>query len=124
MKVQDVMRTRVPTASCDESAGDAWERMRATGADYLVVTRDQDIVGVLGWYDLAGPHGGARRRMGRQVGELMHREVVTTPPGATVARAAATMRKQRVGCLPVVDGHKLVGIITTDEMLGVLAKRA
>ncbi len=58
--------------------------------------------------------------MGRAVGELMHRDVVTATPETTVARAAATMRKRRVGCLPVLSRGKLVGIVTTYEMLGLL----
>jgi acetoin utilization protein AcuB len=122
MKLRDVMRNEVPTASSDEGATEAWERMRATGADYMVVTRNDEIVGILSWHDLSGPAGGGHRRMGRRVGELMQREVVTAGPETTVAQAAASMREHRVGCLPVLDHRKLVGIVTVDDMLGVLAR--
>jgi len=122
MKLRDVMRNEVPTASSDEGATEAWERMRATGADYMVVTRNDEIVGILSWHDLSGPAGGGHRRRGRRVGELMQREVVTAGPETTVAQAAASMREHRVGCLPVLDHRKLVGIVTVDDMLGVLAR--
>jgi CBS-domain-containing membrane protein len=71
MKLQDVMHEDVPTISPDETATAAWERMRALGADHLVVTKGRDIIGIVSWYDLSGPLGGTHRRMGRRVGEDM-----------------------------------------------------
>jgi acetoin utilization protein AcuB len=52
----------------------------------------------------------------------MQKEVITAGPETTVAKAAATMRKMRVGCLPILDHGKLVGVVSTREMLDVLAK--
>ena len=122
MKLREVMREDVATASPDESATAAWDRMRALEADYLVVTKDREILGIISSYDLSGPAGGAHRRMGRRVGDLMHRDVVTAGPGTTVARAAATMRRRHVGCLPILERRRLVGIVTTSDMLGVLER--
>jgi len=51
------------------------------------------------------------------------RDVVTVPPSATVATAAARMATENVGALVVVDDHKPVGIVTDrDLVLRVLAK--
>lgn len=122
MKLRDVMQGDVPTASPEESATVAWERMFALDADCLVVTKDGEILGVLGRGDLAGPAGGTHRRMGRSVGDLMQRNVRTAGPGTSVARAAASMRDQRLGCLPIVERHKLVGMVTTADLLGILAR--
>jgi CBS domain-containing protein len=36
--------------------------------------------------------------------------------------AIELMRSQRVGCLPVVDDEKLVGIITERDFIGVAAR--
>jgi CBS domain-containing protein len=122
MKLREVMGPSVPVASPDESATAAWERMQATQVDCMVVTRDDAILGTLSWHDLSGPSGGTHRRMGRRVGELMNRDVITAGPGMSIARAAASMRRNRVDCLPIVDRHKLVGLVTTADMLGVLAR--
>jgi CBS domain-containing protein len=122
MKLREVMQAEVPTASPEESATVAWDRMSALDAEYLVVKKKGEILGVLCRRDLAGPAGGTRRRMGRRVGDLMQRDVPTATPGTSVARAAASMQKQRLGCLVIVERHKLVGLVTTTDMLGVLAR--
>ena len=122
MKLRDVMRANVPTASPEESATVAWERMSALDADYLVVTKNGEILGVLCRHDLAGPAGGTHRRMGRRVADLMQCDVRTAAPGTSIARAAASMQKERLGCLPIVERRKLVGMVTTTDMLGILAR--
>jgi acetoin utilization protein AcuB len=121
LKLRDVMRTQVPTATREEPATRVWDRMSEAAADHVVVVDEDGVAGVVSWHDLTGPNGGRHRRMGRRVGELIHQEVVTASPGTTVAKAAATMRKLRIGCLPVLDRGKLVGIVSTREMLGILA---
>src|SRR5579862_4049145 len=113
MKLREVMQADVATASPEESATVAWERMSALDAEYLVVTKLGEILGVLSRRDLAGPARGTHRRMGRRVGDLMQRDVRTAAPGTSVARAAASKQKQRLGCLPIVERHKLVGLVTT-----------
>ena len=62
--------------------------------------------------------------MGRTVGDLMQSDPAVATPTTTIARAAALMRKRKVGCLPIVERGKLVGLVTTYEMLGVLARRS
>jgi CBS domain-containing protein len=49
--------------------------------------------------------------------DIMTREVHTTRPEATLAAAAAAMADRRVGCLPVVDGDRLVGILTGTDIV-------
>jgi acetoin utilization protein AcuB len=121
MTVRELMRTDVPAVSSAETATFAWERMRALKVDHLVVTQDEDILGIISWHDLSGPAGGVHRRMGRQVWNVMHHGVFTAAPETTVAKAATLMRVRRVGCLPVVEGRRLVGIVTISEMLRLLS---
>jgi len=46
------------------------------------------------------------------VKEAMVTEVVTTSPDTPLTEAAALMVEHGVGCLPVLDGEQLVGVIT------------
>ena len=50
----------------------------------------------------------------------MAREVVTADPGDPIEEAANTMREQKIGCLPVLEGEELVGIITSSDVMEAL----
>ena len=53
----------------------------------------------------------------RTVEEVMTREVITVSPWDTVEDALLIFHKRRLGALPVVEGKKLVGIITKADVL-------
>jgi CBS domain-containing protein len=55
--------------------------------------------------------------MGNQVKEIMTDPVVTITPDTSVAETAALMLQKGIGCLPVVDGMTLVGIVTKTAVL-------
>ena len=56
-----------------------------------------------------------------QVSHVMTWGALTTGPDALVAQAAAVMADARVGCLPVVEGRRLVGILTEHDVVKALA---
>jgi acetoin utilization protein AcuB len=65
------------------------------------------------------------------VQEVMTRGVVTVRPSAEIREAARLMYERKIGALPVVDGDRIVGILTESDVLralqsvlteGVLAK--
>jgi len=59
-----------------------------------------------------------REQLALPVGEIMHRDVVTTTPETPTLEALQSMRARRIGCLPVVDAnHCLVGIITEHDLI-------
>jgi CBS domain-containing protein len=51
------------------------------------------------------------------VKEIMKRELVTVAPGTRTLEALAIMRDRKVGCLPVIEDGRLVGIITAYDFL-------
>jgi CBS domain-containing protein len=51
------------------------------------------------------------------VKDIMMREVSVIEPGARLALAACMMRDQGVGCLPVIEGGRLVGMITDRDIV-------
>ena len=52
-----------------------------------------------------------------KVDELMTRDPASLQPGSTVAEAAALMKRRDCGSLPVVDGGKVVGIVTDRDIV-------
>lgn len=51
---------------------------------------------------------------------IMRKKIVTIAPDATIERAASILQENRISALPVIDKDKLVGIITTTDVMGVL----
>jgi len=54
------------------------------------------------------------------VGEIMTRKLVTLSPGDTLDDAMLVLSRQRIGALPVVEGDRLVGIVTKADILSAL----
>jgi len=56
------------------------------------------------------------------VRDLMHTDLTTIGPQTPSLEALRLMREGNIGCLPVVNGRKLIGIITAYDFLTVSAK--
>jgi len=64
--------------------------------------------------------GGAPRRTA--VGEIMKRDPVTASPETPTIEALRTMRRLRIGCLPVLQDDHLVGIGTEEDFMELASK--
>jgi len=50
------------------------------------------------------------------VGRRMKRDLVTIPPGASLSEAARLLKANRIHHLPVVEGERLLGIVTDTDL--------
>lgn len=116
MRIQDVMSRDVVSIDPKLEVSAARERLRLAEIHHLVVVDGKKVIGVVSEKDLV--------RAGDQkpVTEAMSRGVVTIEPSATLRKAAGVMRGRAVGCLPVLDKGRLVGIVTTSDLLTALSK--
>jgi CBS domain-containing protein/ribosome-associated translation inhibitor RaiA len=117
----DIMRTRVVTIGPNDSAAAAWTRMRRRGIRHLVVTDHEELVGVLSERDLGGRDGTTLRK-GRRVRDLMTRRVQRAEPDTTLPDAADQMRARLIGSLPIVEGDRIVGIVTASDVFDALGR--
>jgi acetoin utilization protein AcuB len=53
---------------------------------------------------------------------IMVKKIITISPGTTIERAAYIMQENRINALPVIESDKLVGIITSTDVMGVLLR--
>jgi acetoin utilization protein AcuB len=121
MRVTEVMTTEVQTIRPKAPASDAWEQMRRHGIHHLVVMENSRVVGVLSARD-AGGRNGASVRAQSSVGDLMTHSVVTVQPDETIRKVANLMRGRTIGCVPVVQGQRLQGIVTVSDLLAILGR--
>lgn len=116
MHVQELMTKQVETTSPAASAAAAWEVMQSRRIHHLVVVRNGEPCGIVSAHDLGGRNGTSVRDE-KTVEQLMSPMAITVRPSATVREAANLMRGRGIGCLPVVDGRRVVGIVTTSDLL-------
>ena len=58
-----------------------------------------------------------------RLGDIISGKVFSVPPSATVAEAAETMVKGRVGSAVVVDGDSVVGVVSLRDVLSARIRR-
>jgi len=102
-------------------AASAWDLMRAEKIRHLLVKDGSAIVGVLSDRD-AGGRNGRLVRSAAVVSDLMTENVLTIGPDETIRKIANLMRGRTIGCLPVVKGNRLLGIVTTADLLELLGR--
>ncbi len=96
-----------------------WEHLRH------VPVEDQDgkLVGLVTYRSLLRMMGrGGGSRSTSSVREIMRANPVTVGPETPTTEAIAIMRREKCGCLPVVEDGKLVGIVTESDFVEVSAK--
>ena len=114
------MTLHVRGVTSDLDAEDAWRYMQTSHVRHLVVTKGTQVVGILSDRDLGGEHGHGIRK-GRSVRELMTPQALALEPDTDIRDAAKIFRDLVIGCVPVMIGHELVGILTTSDLLDVIA---
>lgn len=120
MLVASIMSREVRVVSPDASAERAWQFMQEEHIRHLVVVDGENIVGVLSDRDLGGAHG-ALARAGKAARDLMTPHAIVIGADTDVREVAKILRDLTIDCFPVVDGRQLVGIITTTDLLDVVA---
>jgi CBS-domain-containing membrane protein len=102
---------REPPATTVEARCDAADQLAAARAVHhlLVCDRRLRLAGVACRCDFG--RGGTRA-----VAEVMSTDVFAVEPGTTMGVAATAMRELRIGCLPVVSGPLVLGILTRFDL--------
>lgn len=125
--VEDSMNREVETLSPDATAGEALALCREKRIRHLPVLDGGRLVGIVSDRDLRsatpalGDPARAEALRGIPVSEVMARDVATARPDDPIDGAANTMREKKIGCLPVIEDGRLVGIVTSSDVMEALA---
>jgi CBS domain-containing protein len=95
-----------------------------TASDLIEQGRNLHIPTVISLFDWVIPLEGERtlerdlqKMTAQTAGEICSTNVVTIAPTATVSTAADTMSSGKLHALPVVDGNKLVGMVSRIDII-------
>ena len=133
MIIERRMTKNPVTISPDANVVEASELMKKEKVHRLpVLDKDKKLVGVISEKDIlfASPspasslsiHEMAYLLSKLTVRKLMTKDPVTITKDTTVEEAARLMVDQDLSCLPVVEGDKLVGIVSKSDMFKILHK--
>jgi len=122
-----IMSTDVVTVPLSASLAEARSLMQENRFHHLPVVNDGGgFVGLLTQTDVLAATDSILRDAENRVrarnipiDDVMVRNVATINEDASVRQAALFLEKHRIGCLPVVTGGKLVGIITDTDFIAV-----
>ena len=124
--MQDWMKQKVLTLGPEASAFEALRLCRERRIRHIPVVKDERLVGIISDRDLrdASPPLGDPERVSTmkeiRLEDVMTREVITTHPEDTIVHAAREMYERQIESLPVVDEEKLLGIVTSSEVMRAL----
>lgn len=119
MKLREVMRQQVMTIREDDDLALASQMIAWSGVRHLPVVRDGRVVGVLSERDIFRHLGEEKGKesLSDPVGSAMAKPAKVAHPDEDVTEAAARMSSEKLGCLPVVEQGRLLGLVTMTELL-------
>ena len=130
MFVSHWMTRKVFTVSPEESVTGAVSLMKEKGIKHIPVLRDEKLIGIISDRDINEFTPSKATTLDifelhyllakTKVKEIMKSNVTTTTPSTPVEEAAMVMHDQNVGCLPVLENGRLVGIISDRDIYRVL----
>jgi CBS domain-containing protein len=131
--VADLMTREVLTINRNDTLATADDVMRLGRFRHLVVVHDDGtLAGILSQRDLFlggllkalgyGLHAKSQALATLVVKEAMVADPHTTTPGTPIAKAAEVMLQHKIGCLPVLERKKIVGIVTESDFVSYVAR--
>ncbi len=121
MLVRDVMTEAAVTDTATDTLRSAAERMWREQTGSLLVMDDGRLAGIITERDLLRAVALGADLTTATVDEAMTTEVFTVPPDMPLRDAAREMAARWIRHLPVVDGGRLLGIVSMRDVTGIFA---
>ena len=128
--VRDYMTSPVTTVSHEARLLDAALTLRRTGFRHLAIVDGERLVGVITDRDISRFAPSLLTNISQEeynaifentpLARVMTRNPLSVNPATPMRDAVKTLHNRKLGCLPVVEGERLVGIITVSDMLAFL----
>jgi acetoin utilization protein AcuB len=129
-KVRDYMTPKPVTLGVDHSLLDAALMLRQSNLRHIPILEEGRLVGLLSDRDVARAAPSLLSPLVQEeynrvfeetpLAKVMTRNPFSITPDAPLAEAVGLLSTKRLGCLPVLEEGKLVGIITVSDMLRAL----
>ena len=116
MRVSEIMNKEPITISPETRVGQALKLMQQHQIRHLPVIKDDFMVGWISARTLREVLLASMLEI-ITVGDVMVEAPISVTPDTSVEEAARLVHEHRIGGMPVLDGEKLVGVITVNDLL-------
>lgn len=129
MNVERWMKTHPRTIKPRDTIEHARQVMEEHRINQLPVVHDDELVGMITDRDVRDAYPSVLADPMRKaspdphvvkVESVMTQNVLTMTPTDSITGAASLMRRERIGAVPIVQGKRLVGILTRSDLLEAL----
>jgi len=121
VRVSEIMTNAAVIDTSDDTLVDAAVKMWKQQTGSLLVVEEDSLVGIITERDILKAVANGVRLDETRISEVMTKDVVTVGPGTSLREAAKVMADRWIRHLPVLDGGKLVGVLSQRDLAGVLA---
>ena len=122
-RVEEVMTPDPITLAPTALVRDAYAMMKEKGFRHVPIVEGDVLKGVISLTDIGKLGARIPEVLQMVIGDVMTTALLTVGPNESVDVAAAKMASRKINCLPIVENDKLVGIVTTYDLLDALARR-
>ena len=121
MRVSEIMTNAAVIDSPEDTLADAARKMWKQQTGSLLVIEGEELVGIITERDVLKAVAEGTSLDQTPISQVMTKDVVSVGPGTSLREAAKVMAERWIRHLPVLDGSKLVGILSQRDLAGVLA---
>ena len=121
MKVSEIMTPAAVADRADDTLAEAARKMWEQQTGSLLVMDGESLLGIITERDVLKAVATGTPLDRTRISEVMSKDLVSVGPGTSIREAAKVMADKWIRHLPVLDGGRLVGIISQRDLAGVLA---
>jgi len=129
-RVRDIMSSALTTVPRGSTLLDASVAMRRSAIRHLPIVEGERLVGIVTERDIQRcspslltditPEEYNAIFENTPIERVMSKDPISVTPDASLRDAVLLMLEHKVGCLPVVEADRLVGLLTRGDLLNVL----
>ena len=117
MKVKNWMTKKVITIDPEAKLQEAIALMRRHSIRHLPVVKDEELVGWVSEADIRSAYLASLIEDIR-IKDVMIKDPITVDPETPLEEAAKILYRHAIGGVPVVEGKKVVGVLTVRDIMG------
>ncbi|MBM7095897.1 MULTISPECIES: CBS domain-containing protein [Alteribacter] len=114
--LRDVMTAEVECCKPDDNLYTAATKMKNLDVGAIPVCEGDHLLGMVTDRDIVLRGVAEKRPNSCEVKEVMSEHLITADSGMIVDQAAQMMAEKQIRRLPIVDGQKLVGIVSLGDL--------